>query len=259
MGMTTPRFPPYAVCAHRGGAGPWPENSLAAFRHCAALGVDAVELDIHMTADGRLAVIHDPTLDRLTDGRGPVAGTTAAALARLGLHGPAGSGEPVPMLEDALAILLGAGIAPWIEVKNGADGAAYPGIEDRLADLLADMDAVARCAVLAFDWDLLERIRARTPDLRLAGNLNRQGLRARGGIDPCLARLTEIGADTLSLDRRLADTALVARVAAAGFAVALWTVDSESEMRRWRDQPVSLLITDRPETALRVRGDAAPD
>jgi len=259
MGMATPRIPPYVVCAHRGGAGPWPENSLAAFRHCAALGVDAVELDIHMTADGRLAVIHDATLDRLTDGRGAVAETTAAALARLGLRGPVGTDEPVPMLEDALAILLGAGIAPWIEIKNGADGAAYPGIEDRLADLLADMDAVARCAVLAFDWDLLERLRARAPGLRLAGNLNRQGLRARGGIAPCLARLTEIGADTLSLDRRLADAPLVARIAGAGLAVALWTVNAESDMRGWRDQPVSLLITDRPETALRVRAEAAPD
>ncbi|MHA1569201.1 MAG: glycerophosphodiester phosphodiesterase [Alphaproteobacteria bacterium] len=255
MGARPPRVPPYAVCAHRGGAGPWPENSLAAFRHCADIGVEAVELDIHMTADGRLAVLHDPALDRATTGRGPVAAKAAAEISRLRLHG---SDEAVPMLEDALDLLLDAGIEPWIEVKNRADGTAYPGIEARLCELLAAKGALDRCTALAFDWDLLARLRARAPNLRLAGNLDRLGPRGRGGAEACLARLAEIGAETLSLDRRIADSRLVARAAAAGFAVALWTVNAESEMRRWRAHPVALLITDHPEAALRVRDEAAP-
>ena len=60
------------LAAHRGGAGVWPENSLIAFRSAIALGVDDLELDVHLTADGDLVVIHDRTLERTTSGRGPV-------------------------------------------------------------------------------------------------------------------------------------------------------------------------------------------
>ncbi len=64
---------PTRYVAHRGGAAQWPENSLTAFRNAIALGARVLELDVHLTADGAVAVIHDPTLDRTTSGHGPVA------------------------------------------------------------------------------------------------------------------------------------------------------------------------------------------
>src|SRR5690606_17160459 len=96
----------------RGGAGLRPENTMAAFEHAVSLGVDAVECDVHLARDGEVVVIHDDTLDRTTDARGPVSALTAAELARV----------------DAGASFVDAsGGAPW----RGA-GIGVP----RLADLL---------------------------------------------------------------------------------------------------------------------------
>ena len=67
------------LAAHRGGALLWPENSLLAFRNSVALGADFIEFDVHLSKDGELVVIHDPTLDRTTSGSGPVKGRTAAS------------------------------------------------------------------------------------------------------------------------------------------------------------------------------------
>ena len=61
------------IASHRGGALLWPENSRIAFEQTAKLPVEQVEFDVHPTRDGKLVVIHDDTLDRTTDGKGPVA------------------------------------------------------------------------------------------------------------------------------------------------------------------------------------------
>ena len=89
--MTTKPLPksPFAnengiiVFAHRGGGGHWPENTMLAFENAVTLGVDALEIDIHSTADGELVVAHDETVDRLTNGRGLVNNFSLAELKRL--------------------------------------------------------------------------------------------------------------------------------------------------------------------------------
>src|SRR2546423_6326099 len=95
------------LAAHRGGARLWPENSLRGFRESLALGADLVELDVHLAADGALAVIHDATLRRTTDRLGPVRPRTAPELRRARLRGPhpPPTTQPPPMPDDAPAIL----------------------------------------------------------------------------------------------------------------------------------------------------------
>ena len=87
------------VIAHRGFSGRHPENTLRAFRAAQELGVDMVECDVHASADGALAVIHDATLDRTTNGTGPVAAHTMRELQAL----DAGEGERIPTLQELLA------------------------------------------------------------------------------------------------------------------------------------------------------------
>lgn len=91
------------IMGHRGAAAYEPENTLRSFRRALAMGVAAVELDVQLTRDGRLAVIHDDTLDRTTNGRGPVKDFTLAELQRL----DAGQGEPVPSLEEVFELVKG--------------------------------------------------------------------------------------------------------------------------------------------------------
>lgn len=101
-------LPARGVSAHRGGARCRPENTLAAFRHAVALGVHQIEFDVRGTADGEIVVIHDATLDRTTDGAGKVCDRTLAELRRLdAAQGwrPEFAGEPIPTLDEALAVL----------------------------------------------------------------------------------------------------------------------------------------------------------
>src|SRR4029453_16267 len=84
------------VFAHRGGAGLAPENTRGAFSQAAALGVDGCELDVRLSKDGEVVVIHDATLDRTTDADGPVSALTAAELGRGGAGFPFRPGGGVP-------------------------------------------------------------------------------------------------------------------------------------------------------------------
>jgi glycerophosphoryl diester phosphodiesterase len=91
------------IMGHRGAPAVEPENTLRSFRRALDMGVAALELDVQLTKDGRLAVIHDETLDRTTNGRGPVQNFTLAELQHL----DAGQGEPVPSLEEVFALVKG--------------------------------------------------------------------------------------------------------------------------------------------------------
>src|SRR5262245_57261008 len=94
------------IAAHRGGALLWPENSLLAFESAIGLGADYVEFDVHLSRDGEVVVIHDPTLDRTTTGTGPVRERTLAELRTLRLKDRAGARtkEPIPTLDEVAAV-----------------------------------------------------------------------------------------------------------------------------------------------------------
>ena len=101
-------MPTRGICAHRGANATCPENTPAAFREAIRLGVQQIELDVHLLKDGNLAVIHDSTVDRTTDGHGPVSGFTLEEIKRLDAGSkkhPRFAGERIPTLAEALAIM----------------------------------------------------------------------------------------------------------------------------------------------------------
>ena len=96
----------FFIWAHRGASASAPENTLAAFRAAEAAGAAGIELDVHLSADGVPVVIHDETVDRTTDGHGPVAALTLCRLRQLDAgrwFAPAFAGEALPTLEEILA------------------------------------------------------------------------------------------------------------------------------------------------------------
>jgi glycerophosphoryl diester phosphodiesterase len=115
--VSAPRF-----AAHRGGAALWPENSLAAFAGALELGIDLLELDVHLSADDEVVVIHDPTLERTTEGTGAVRAQPATTLRRLRLRGRDGAliAEHVPLLDDVLHLAAQAGAELLLEIKGPA-------------------------------------------------------------------------------------------------------------------------------------------
>lgn len=203
-------LPRRGVAAHRGGGALRPENTLAAFREAVRLGVHQVELDVRRCAGGELVVIHDATVDRTTDGRGPVAGLTLAELRRLdaGRHrGPCFAGERIPTLRETLASL------PrdlWInvQVKQGEP------IGAEAAALVAEAGRLDQTFLAAGD-SALAAARGRVPEIRVCP-LARQATRA-AYVDHAIA----LGADFIQLHHRRGDPepAIVERCRRAGIRV----------------------------------------
>lgn len=181
------------VVAHRGASAQAPENTMEAFRLGVEAGADAIELDVHLTSDGQLAVIHDDTLDRTTDRTGPVVERTmeeireadaGAKFARTGDSGIpfAGTGLTVPTLPEVLAWLPDE-IGLVIEIKARAAA-------DAVVDAVRDhpVRSSGRLAVISFDEHAIERVRELDREIK-TGYL----LVPTQPIEPALVWATEHG------------------------------------------------------------------
>ena len=231
LGRQPSRSDGLLVIGHRGAAGLAPENTLAGFAAAVACGVDAVELDVHLTADGRLAVIHDERLDRTTDGSGPVAAMTFKALRRL----DAGAGERVPALEDVLDALPPR-VAVNVELKGKGTAAAA-------ARALAALDRPI--VVSAFDHAELARFHALCPATPCAPLFGRW---RQGALDVARA----VDAASVNVADRIAETA-IAPIRRAGFECLVYTVNDPARARALRDLGVAGVFTDFPDRMLGER------
>lgn len=245
------------VAAHRGGSLLWPENSLLAFRNALALGVDYLETDVHLTADGEVVVIHDPTLERTTTRSGAVRdlALTDVTAARLrGLDG-APTAETVPTLAALLDLSRAAWAELLLEIKVDANRQRYAGIEEKVLDLVRARGLASRTIVMAFHRETIRRIRELDPSIRttlLAG----RGEVQRDRVRPAefVKQSVEVGAAVLGIDHRLIDADVVSAARKSGVRVAAWTVNEEPDIRRAIDLGADVLITDRPDLALRLVG-----
>lgn len=159
-------LPERGICAHRGGAAPHPENTLAAFRHAVDLGAHQIEFDVRRTRDGEIVVIHDAAVDRTCDGRGKVASLTLTELREL----DAGNGERIPTLEEALLALPG---DVWInlQIKRKEPIAAD------VAKRIVEHDRVGQVFVACGD-SAARTVKSVHPGIRVC-NLVRQSSRER--------------------------------------------------------------------------------
>jgi glycerophosphoryl diester phosphodiesterase len=241
-----------AIAAHRGGAHLWPENSLTAFRGALGLGVDLVELDVHQTRDGEVVVVHDPTLERTTTGRGAVRDLTWAELSPVSIRGTAD--ERLPRLAEVLALLQPTPVGLLLEIKTGPGGGRYPGIEERVLALVQAAGLADRTTVMAFDWTILERLRALSPSVRLTGLLSHRGAERVGGVGAAVPRLRALGANDLGIERTLLTTEAVRAAHDAALSIGVWTVNEPEELRQAFAAGVDYVTTDQPDLALRLRG-----
>ena len=259
------------LAAHRGGAALWPENSLRAFRESLALGADLVELDVHLTTDGALAVIHDATLRRTTDRRGRVRTRTAAELRRARLRGPDGrlTTEHMPMLDDVLALVAAAGRGVLVEVKAPGrglgvryfprsrirPGARYHGLEELALAALSNAKLLERANLLSFNPAVIARARALAPGLRTTLLVSAMHVRlARARPADTVAWALHYGATDVGLKHTLVDESVIEAARVAGVRVGVWTVNDEPDMRRLIALGVDVLTSDRPDLALRALG-----
>jgi glycerophosphoryl diester phosphodiesterase len=194
------------VIGHRGAPNEELENSIASFTRARELGADGVELDVQLTADGRLVVMHDPTLERTTACAGPVRERTLQALADC----PLKNGEPVRTIDEVLAL-----IAPWfslvfVEIKVD-ELVAQVERADEAARVVLATGLTERVVLISYDETVLRRLAARRAEGVLAGWDDFTSLAitraARAGLDWVLMRLDGVdgreGTIVRGLDKRL--------------------------------------------------------
>ncbi len=232
------------VIAHRGASTEAPENTIAAFELALEQGADGIELDVHLSGDDHPVVIHDFTLERTTDGAGPVSAHTVRELKRLdagGWHDRRFRGQRVQTLQEVLERFRGRARF-WVELKGGA--ALYPGIEERVVSLLEIYDVVDQALVQSFDHEALDRIRALSREIRLGA------LVAQTPLDAGLLRPGVVNA--ICPGAGLVTEPMLGEIRGAGLECYVWTVNEPALMDRLVGWRVSGIITDRP-GALRAR------
>ena len=215
----------FLVIGHRGAAGLAPENTLASFRRAVELGVDAVELDVHVV-EGELVVIHDDSVDRTTDGTGPLKDYRLGPLREL----DAGDGERIPLLEEVFEAVPGS-VGINVELKGPGSG---PVLADRLRD---DGRAVL---VSSFDRQELREFHTRRPEVPCAPLHHR----LRPGM---AAEARNLDAWSINVAEGLVDRTLVERLGAEGFPVLAYTVNDPARATHLAELGAGGVFTDFPD------------
>jgi glycerophosphoryl diester phosphodiesterase len=216
----------FLTIGHRGIMGVEPENTLRSFTAAQQAGLDLIELDLHLSKDGALVVMHDADVDRTTDGSGPIAEKTLAELRVL----DAGRGERVPVFEEVLDAVT----APLqAEIKDVAAARA-------LAEVMNRRDLVGRVEVLSFHDEAIAEIARLVPGVRTAL------VASRYGVD-VVERATAVGATTLVLNIRRLTLETVERARKADLRIIGWVVNTQDHLRLVRALELDGATTDYPE------------
>jgi glycerophosphoryl diester phosphodiesterase len=162
---------PYVfVQAHRGFSAHYPEQTLLAFERAIEAGADRLEMDLAITSDGHIVMMHDRTIDRTTDGSGPVDAFTLAELQALDAgswKGTQFAGERIPTLEEVLELADGRAILN-LEIKSrGRAGSWVARVIERAVEVVQEHDAADRVVFSSFDFQALLQVRERLPEAKL--------------------------------------------------------------------------------------------
>lgn len=237
MILLDPRARP--VIAHRGASGQYPENTLLAFAKSLEQGADAIELDVRVTSDGVPIVLHDPTLDRTTNGTGAAAELALSAVRRA----DAGAGERIPALAEVLRRFPTTPLL--VEVKEaGAARATLAVLREHGAERRVLVGAFRRAELRPFLGTEFARLPVRV-EVALFWAASRLGFHHSG---PYRAFSVPERSGRL----QVVDRAFVQAARRAGLPVHVWTVDDPSQAARLRALGVCGIITNYPERMRRL-------
>ncbi|MFE6619878.1 glycerophosphodiester phosphodiesterase [Streptomyces sp. NPDC008086] len=216
----------FLTIGHRGVMGVEPENTLRSFVAAQQAGLDVIELDLHLSKDGALVVMHDTDVDRTTDGSGAIADKTLAELRAL----DAGRGERVPVFEEVLDAVKSPLQA---EIKDVAAARA-------LAEVMTRRDLVSRVEVSSFHDDAVAEIARLVPGVRTAL------IASRYGTD-IVDRAVAVGAPTVCLNIRRLTLEVVEHARKADLKIIGWVVNTQDHLRLVRALELDGATTDYPE------------
>jgi glycerophosphoryl diester phosphodiesterase len=229
--------------AHRGASGNFPENTVCAFRAAIDAGAEMCELDVQLSRDGAIVVIHDETVERTTDGKGEVAELTLEELKRLDagakFKGGAVKGERIPTLDEVFSATSGkCGLN--IELKAG-------GLEHQVAQIMQARNALADSIVSSFDWEYLKNIQQLHFNIRV-------GLLAEEKPVDLMMNAVAMRAHSINPRWDMVTSDLCKAAHERGLKVYTWTVDADARMRALIACGVDGIMTNYPERLRKVVG-----
>jgi glycerophosphoryl diester phosphodiesterase len=225
------------VIAHRGASGYEPENTIRAFEQAISQGAQMIELDLHLSKDRRVVVIHDDDLTRTTDRSGKIAEKTLAEIRRA----DAGKGERVPTLEETIETARNRSEL-YLEIKDVGAG-------EETVRIVRDLAFTKDALIASFDLKLMRQLRSEVSDIRLGlivgvPTLNPFSM-SRETIPWALSR--RLNFDVLSIETVLCQTMLVDRVKREGRKLYVWTANDEKAYQKIVARDVDGIVTNFPD------------
>lgn len=227
--------------AHRGLTLAAPENSMAAFKAAVDLGVDGIEFDVRTCKSGEVVVFHDPTLARLTDGRGFVKSKTLSELKALRIKSSNPNlDERIPTLEELIAAMKG---HVFLNVEIKTKGLPKDHIESKVVEILRHYGLEYQSIISSFNPIVLRRLR-KIDDQIITGYLLDKNFTFRNSEIP-LSRIA--GAKAIHFEKTLVTQKLLDKVRELGIYSAVWTVNDPDLMRQFVEMGMQVIISDRPD------------
>ncbi|WP_322421101.1 glycerophosphodiester phosphodiesterase [Jeotgalibacillus haloalkalitolerans] len=231
------------VFAHRGSSLKYPENTMLAFKKAEKSGCYGIELDIHMSKDGYLVVIHDETVNRTTNGRGYVKDLTKKDLKKLSIKRKWFKNEKIPLLEEVLEWAVQTDLVINIELKN--DKVAYEGMEEAIVQKVADFGLEDRVIYSTFNHQSVKKLKKITSSEVAA-------LYSKKGTNPLLL-IKSTGADAIHANFRVMTESLMRDCQHYGIPVRLYTLNKPAVISKWINAGLAGVITDDPDLAEKIR------
>jgi glycerophosphoryl diester phosphodiesterase len=228
--------------AHRGASGYAPENTLAAYRRAVAQGVTFIETDLHLTRDAHFVALHDETVNRTTNGQGPIQQMTLLEARRLDAGSWFGSefiGERLPTLPEILDFAKKHDVVFYLELKSHG----FWGGDHALISALRDSGEIPRVIVIAFDASILEGLRKIEPTLMTA-------LLYDGTIEDPLEKALSIGARQIAVKGDLMTPNFLAEAHKRDIQCVCWTINQPAHMRLLAAAGVDGIMSDYPDRLL---------
>lgn len=236
------------IFAHRGSSGTHPENTLPAFAEAVRVNADGIELDVHLTENGELVVIHDEEVDRTTNGKGLIREKTLEEIKKLnaGLwFNDKFPAAKIPTLKEVLDLLLQKNYRGTVMIEIKTDKYEYAGIEEKVSKLLTNSVWPFQHAYCSFNIDSLKRLSLLETDVQLDLLLSSSQKKVT------LAKnTTYLEGIHPKVDWYFSN---LEEVQAFPKAIRCWTINEEAQMIQCFNQPMDAIITDFPERAIRLK------
>ena len=234
------------IFAHRGSKGTHPENTLASFKEAVRVGSDGIELDVHLTNDGHLVIIHDETVDRTTNGTGEIRNLTLAEIKAM----DAGSwfhnkyaGEKIPTLEEVLLLLTELGFNGQLNIELKTDVIQYKGLVEKCLALQSAKDWPFAIVYSSFNPYTLVELKEANPSQEIGLLFESKEWADKG--DAMLEK------ESYHPDLKLLDWAIEWN--RNQLPLRVWTVNEDTDINRCFELQIEAIFTDYPEKALQLK------